>query len=293
MRRVFRVSCATGAGIDELRRALFELCPPEPPALAVEEGAEELAEFLVYRPEPTARAYRILRTDRGFRVTGTPPAADELERALRAAGARRGSRSRSGTRRVRVIGLFGGAFNPPHNGHLELARRALEEFGLDRLDVLVSGDPAHKDVECPVDVRVALAEQAFAGLPRASSADPYRYTIDRLRAEPPPDDAVFLMGADQYRDFATWKEPDEVLGACGSASRRARGSTGRRSLPGTRGASGSSRSTRRRSRRATSGSGPARRVARRPRSARRRGRDRAPRALSRALATLRRRSSET
>lgn len=89
--RVFRVSCATGAGIEELRRALFELCPADAPALAVEEGAEELAEFLVYRPEPTARAFRILRTDRGFRVTGTPPEGEELERALKAAGARTGS----------------------------------------------------------------------------------------------------------------------------------------------------------------------------------------------------------
>jgi nicotinate-nucleotide adenylyltransferase len=111
-----------------------------------------------------------------------------------------------------VIGLFGGAFNPPHYGHLELARRAIEEFDLDRLDVLVSGDPGHKEVECPIDVRVALAERAFARLPEARVvADPYAYTIDRLRAEPPPDDAIFLMGADQYRDFATWKEPEEVL----------------------------------------------------------------------------------
>jgi nicotinate-nucleotide adenylyltransferase len=111
-----------------------------------------------------------------------------------------------------VIGLLGGAFNPPHNGHLELARRALEEFDLERLDVLVSGDPAHKEVDCPVDVRVNLAQLAFADLPRTSvHADPYRYTIDRLRAEPPPDDAIFLLGADQYRDFPTWKEPDEVL----------------------------------------------------------------------------------
>lgn len=111
-----------------------------------------------------------------------------------------------------MIGLFGGAFNPPHHGHLELARRALEEFDLGRLDVLVSGDPAHKQVECPVDVRVELAKLAFAGLPQARvQADPYRYTIDRLRAEPPPDDAIFLMGADQYRDFSTWKEPEAVL----------------------------------------------------------------------------------
>lgn len=111
-----------------------------------------------------------------------------------------------------MIGLLGGAFNPPHDGHLELARRGLEEFDLERLDVLVSRDPAHKDVDCPVDVRVDLAKLAFADLPRTSvQADPYRYTIDRLRAEPLLQDAIFLMGADQYRDFPTWKEPDEVL----------------------------------------------------------------------------------
>ena len=110
-----------------------------------------------------------------------------------------------------MIGLFGGAFNPPHYGHLELARRALAEFELERLEVLVSGDPAHKPVDCPVVVRVALAELAFADFPRVDvQADPYRYTIDRLRAED-PGDAIFLIGADQYRDFHTWKEPDAVL----------------------------------------------------------------------------------
>jgi nicotinate-nucleotide adenylyltransferase len=110
-----------------------------------------------------------------------------------------------------VIGLFGGAFNPPHYGHLELARRGLEEFDLERLEVLVSGDPRHKEVESPVAVRVALAELAFADLPKTVvREDPYRYTIDLLRAERPAD-AIFLIGADQYRDFSTWKEPDTVL----------------------------------------------------------------------------------
>jgi GTP-binding protein len=92
VQRVFRVSCATGAGIEELRRGLFELSPPEPPALPVEEGTEGLAEFLVYRPQASgARGYRILRTDRGLRVTGNPPEGEELERALREAGARAGT----------------------------------------------------------------------------------------------------------------------------------------------------------------------------------------------------------
>jgi nicotinate-nucleotide adenylyltransferase len=110
-----------------------------------------------------------------------------------------------------MTGLFGGAFNPPHLGHYELARRALAEFDLDELQILVSGDPGHKEVECPVHERVALAELAFADLARTVvRADPYRYTIDLLRAEQ-PEDAIFLMGADQYRDFANWKEPEAVL----------------------------------------------------------------------------------
>ena len=85
---VFRLSAATGAGVEEFKRKLFELCPPAPPPQA---DPEALAEFLVYRPQPRATAYRILRTDRGFRVLGDPPAAEELEAALRAAGARKGS----------------------------------------------------------------------------------------------------------------------------------------------------------------------------------------------------------
>lgn len=85
---VFRVSAATGAGIEELKRRLFELCPPIVPAAADPEG---LADFLVYRPQARAQTYRIFRTDRGLRVTGTPPPADELEAALKAAGARTGT----------------------------------------------------------------------------------------------------------------------------------------------------------------------------------------------------------
>src|SRR5207245_10753399 len=85
---VFRISCATGAGIDELKRVLFELCPPQAVPAPSEDG---LVDFLVYRPRPAGRRFRILRTDRGFRLAGDAPSdEDELAAALEAAGARKG-----------------------------------------------------------------------------------------------------------------------------------------------------------------------------------------------------------
>jgi GTP-binding protein len=86
--RVLQLSAATGAGLDELRKALFELVPQEEES--PDEPADEMVDFLVYRPRPSRRAYRIYRTERGFRVTGTPPAEAELEAILRGAGARAG-----------------------------------------------------------------------------------------------------------------------------------------------------------------------------------------------------------
>ena len=85
--RVVATSCATGAGIDELKYALFELCPTD--VATVDEGVPE---FLEYRPRARrGPRFRILRTDRGYRVVGTPPPADELEEALRRLGIKRGT----------------------------------------------------------------------------------------------------------------------------------------------------------------------------------------------------------
>jgi GTPase len=86
---VFPLSCATGAGIDDLKLGLFRLCPaaPEPRA----DDAPAVPEFLEYRPQPPARrTYRIYRTDRGFRIIGEAPEGEELEAVLKAAGARKG-----------------------------------------------------------------------------------------------------------------------------------------------------------------------------------------------------------
>jgi GTPase len=84
---VFRLSCATGEGLEEFRRRLFTLVPEVP---AEERAEDELADYLVYRPQPKARGWRLLRTEGGFRVLGSPPSEEELERVLRAAGAKDG-----------------------------------------------------------------------------------------------------------------------------------------------------------------------------------------------------------
>jgi GTPase len=85
----FTLSCATGEGIEEFRRRLFSLVPEDPRSSVTEEDPQ-LVDYMVYKPEPKARPWHLLRTDSGFRVVGTPPAPEELERALRAAGARPG-----------------------------------------------------------------------------------------------------------------------------------------------------------------------------------------------------------
>ncbi len=110
------------------------------------------------------------------------------------------------------VGIFGGAFDPPHNGHVALAREAIDHFGLSRLLVRVVADPGHKEVETAPQIRLALAELAFADLDEAEvSLDPFGRTVDSLEALG-LDDPVFLIGADELAAFpTTWTRPDRVL----------------------------------------------------------------------------------
>lgn len=109
------------------------------------------------------------------------------------------------------IGILGGAFDPPHNGHLALAREAIGHFGLDRLLVRVVADPGHKAVETAAAPRLALAELAFAPIHEAEVAlDPYARTADSLEALALAD-PVFLIGADELAAFPEWSRPDRVL----------------------------------------------------------------------------------
>jgi nicotinate-nucleotide adenylyltransferase len=110
-----------------------------------------------------------------------------------------------------AVGLLGGAFDPPHNGHVALARAALEQLDLDRLLVLVVADPGHKRTATPAAARLELARLAFEDDPHVDvELDPHPRTVDSLEARRFPD-AVFVLGADEFADFAAWKEPERVL----------------------------------------------------------------------------------
>ena len=109
------------------------------------------------------------------------------------------------------VAVLGGAFDPPHVGHVELARTAIEHFRLDRLLVRVVEDPGHKHVATAPQIRLFLAELAFAPLDEAEvSLDPFPRTVDSLE-NLALDDPLFLVGADEFAGFLSWKDPGRVL----------------------------------------------------------------------------------
>jgi nicotinate-nucleotide adenylyltransferase len=107
-----------------------------------------------------------------------------------------------------MIGLLGGRFDPPHNGHVALAKAALEQLPIDRLVVLVAERPAHRAVIAGPEDRLAMTRAAFEGLGEVE-LDPHAYTVDAVRGGR-FGDAFFIVGADQAAEFEHWKEPDEI-----------------------------------------------------------------------------------
>jgi nicotinate-nucleotide adenylyltransferase len=110
-----------------------------------------------------------------------------------------------------VIGILGGTFDPPHNGHVALARGALEQLPIDRLVVLVAAGPGHRpSPAADEEARLRLARAAFAGMPAEVVLDPHRFTADAVHGGR-FGDALFIVGADEGAAFPTWKDPEEVL----------------------------------------------------------------------------------
>jgi nicotinate-nucleotide adenylyltransferase len=117
-----------------------------------------------------------------------------------------------------TVAVFGSAFDPPHIGHIALVRAALEHFRFERVLAVPAGDPPHKAVATPAEIRAQLAELAFAGVPELEISplelEPGgpRYTVDTLqRLRESYSDLTLLVGADQLKGFLRWREPDRIL----------------------------------------------------------------------------------
>ena len=121
----------------------------------------------------------------------------------------------------RRVGLFGGAFDPPHDAHVALARAAIEQLRLDRLHITPTGDAWHKSRPLsPASDRLAMCRLAFAGLPgawvddRELRRDGPTYTIDtltELRAQYPGAALFLQIGADQAGAFHSWRRADDIV----------------------------------------------------------------------------------
>ncbi len=117
------------------------------------------------------------------------------------------------------IGILGGTFDPPHVGHLAMARSARDVLRLDRVFFSVAPDPPHKHDE-PVSAyshRAAMVEAAIAGddtlaITRIEESHAPSFTVDLLRAvrERTRADVFFIMGADSLTELNRWREPAEV-----------------------------------------------------------------------------------
>ena len=119
------------------------------------------------------------------------------------------------------IGLFGGAFNPPHVGHLVCAQEAHAQLELDVVVWVPVGRAPHREIpqDPGPEVRFQMCDYATAaderfGLSRIEvDRDGPSYTADTLRAlreRSPEDELLLLLGADQAVALPTWHEPDEV-----------------------------------------------------------------------------------
>ena len=107
-----------------------------------------------------------------------------------------------------MIGLLGGTFDPPHNGHVALAEAALEKLPIDKLVVLVAEQPGHRGVVADAPTRLRLAKAAFPDLD--VRLDPHAFTVDAVRGGA-FGDALFVVGADQAAELDRWKDPDELM----------------------------------------------------------------------------------
>ena len=119
------------------------------------------------------------------------------------------------------IGIYGGAFNPPHTGHIRAAEYAVQALNLDKLLLIPSCTSPHKPLPAgsPEPKQRLEMTKLWAGekmevcdieLSRGGTSYTYQ-TVEQLKAMYPQDELVLFMGTDMFLSFHTWKEPERIL----------------------------------------------------------------------------------
>jgi len=120
------------------------------------------------------------------------------------------------------IGIFGGTFNPPHMGHISAAKAARDELRLDRLILIPSSIPPHKEISkdaATVSQRLEMTRLAAEDISaEVSDMEISRggrsYTVEtlrELRLKYPSDELWFIMGTDMFLSIEKWREPEEIM----------------------------------------------------------------------------------
>ena len=123
---------------------------------------------------------------------------------------------------MKIIGILGGTFNPIHFGHLILGQSAKEEFGLDKILVMPTKNPAYKTISGSVTEqnRTDMIKLAIKDFPFFEFSDlelrreGTTYTVDTLKEltkQNPDSKYYFIMGADSLYQIETWKDPDQIF----------------------------------------------------------------------------------
>jgi nicotinate-nucleotide adenylyltransferase len=121
------------------------------------------------------------------------------------------------------VGIFGGTFDPVHQGHMIVAEQVMNELHLDHVVFVPGGIPPHKDassVRANAEDRFAMVKVAVAGNAKFSvdrvEVDAGRpmhsvETVSIFKERSPKDEWFFITGADEVANLLAWKEPDRLL----------------------------------------------------------------------------------
>lgn len=128
--------------------------------------------------------------------------------------------------KTRKVGIMGGTFDPIHIGHLILAEKAYEQFNLEKVLVMPSGNPPHKQSRAgrgTLSQRIEMVRLAIADNPHfelsleEASEQGYTYTnetLKRMNQLNPNTEYYFILGADSLFSFENWKSPNEICKEC-------------------------------------------------------------------------------